>query len=297
MIDHRLHRWVLLLLALFAGVLPAQKRKDVEMRFVSPDRYERATVKDEAGLLQWAEYKPEPCVVCKGKKTTTCLTCIRVDKVESCVECGGKTEAPCRSCGGLGHWPDPLQQVTCPGCMSAGCIPCALCGGTGKIKVEGGGERWTNCSGCRGDGGWTCGVCGGKRLVEAAAVKPNVAEADLEALQKAKAQVDELLKAIEAFVPDNKQSRKWSKQLEKLMPSSVTSVLPPLKKWPKDFEDHWRKLQGGNQFVGHGEREAELLKMMLGSLRYYAQHQDRLLALCIARAEHNEKLQADKKED
>lgn len=292
--------FLILLVAMLGGALAAQepqhkKKEPPEMRFVNPEKYERATVADAEGLLQWEEWKEVPCQVCKGKKVTTCLTCYRLIESEGCPECQGKGDAPCRACGGLGHYPDPLERALCPQCMGAGCIPCNTCAGGGKIKEQGGGDRWGNCPSCRGSGGWVCAACEGKRLVETPALKPSAKDASVQQLQKALAVVDGTLTAVLAYEIQGNQNRKWVKEFNATIPSAAQSLLPPLKKVPKALEEIMRKLGGGSMYIGHEESEAHLVQLFQGNVKYYLQFEKRLLELSLARAENNAKVLAEKK--
>lgn len=291
---------LLMSIALLCAALSAQehKKKEVDMRYMSPEKFERATQKDAEGLLQWVEWKQQPCPVCKGTKTTTCQQCFRQDDSTNCMECKGKGEAPCRSCGGLGYWPDPLEQVLCPGCFGEGCFPCLLCATSakiGKIKIEGGGDHWQTCPACRGDGGIVCQVCDGKRLVESAQLKPSLKDADLKTLLKAKAAVEASMQGVAAFQPEGKMARKWVKQFIALLTPQAGAALPPLKKVGKDLEEVMKKLAGGSQFVVYPELQGKVIEAFVKSVDYYLKHQNHLLDLCIARAEANAKVSEENK--
>lgn len=283
--------FVLLLSSFVAG------QKQVEIRYVIPDKFERATTTDDKGLLQWAAYKPEKCQTCVGTGKTKCSTCERFpDEAKICIECKRtkEREVPCRSCAGLGHWPDPLEKVHCPECFAAGFVVCLLCAGGGQIKTEGGGDRFAPCSMCRGEGGFKCATCNGARLCETAALKPSLKDANAAALAKAIAQTEQLLTQVAAFTPTGKGTRKEVKDLVKIY-TSAQALYPPLKRTPKALEDIMGKVAGGNQFQGHEEREANTLNQFKASSEYFLKHQKRMLELAHKRAEANEKLQAEQK--
>jgi hypothetical protein len=281
-----------LLAVVVSGLLPAQKKAKAEIVFLDPDKIERPTKEDAQGVLQWVEWKKDPCPSCKGQKTTPCLLCERIDDNKHCTECGGKRVATCRTCGGAGSIPDPLDKASCPGCHGAGFFICMICGGGGYLKVEGSGDHPLACPGCRGECGYKCTVCGGARLVETAALKPSLKEAPLAALQKAKEQVDGVLKAVTAFAP-TKDPRKDSKTFGKLL-TPAGSVLPTLQKSGKLCEDVMGKTLAGVQFVGHVDHETNALKLMQDNHTYYLKCVMRMLDLAIARAEKNEKAAAEK---
>jgi hypothetical protein len=283
-----------LLAVVLAGLLPAQKHSKAEIVFLDPDKIDRPTKEDAQGLQQWVEWKKEPCPSCKGAKTTPCVLCEQIDDNKHCAECGGKRVATCRTCGGAGSIPDPLDKVLCPGCHGAGMFICMVCGGGGYLKIEGSGEHALACPACRGECGLKCTVCGGARLVETAALKPSLKEAPLLPLQKAKEQVDAVLKSVTAFTT-SKDPRKDSKTFGKLL-APAGSVLPPLQKSPKFCEDIMGKTLAGAHFVGHEEHEAMALKLMQDNHVYYLKWVKRMLDFAIARAEKNDKVGGDKKD-
>lgn len=285
------------LVAAFAVVVVAQKKERVEIRYVIPERFERATTTDENGLVQWAEHKKDKCQTCAGTGKTGCTTCERFrDEVKNCIECKRVKDAQvtCRSCAGLGHWPDPLEKVHCPECLGAGFAVCGLCRGAGQLPMNKDADRWGNCPLCRGDGGAKCGVCDGKRLVEPAALKPSLKDANSATLTKAIATADQMLKALETFTPTGKNTRKEGKELGKILGSGA-AVFPPMKRAPKALDDWLGKVAGGSGYEGFEEREATALNMFKVNGTYYVKHQKRMMELALKRAEANEKLQAENK--
>jgi hypothetical protein len=280
-----------LALSVLLGTAPAQGQK-----ILLADKYERATVADAEGLLQWAPWKGDKCPNCEGAKTTKCIHCERLEDKEykKCIECGKKKIAPCRTCAGAGTLFDPLEKALCPACMGAGFNNCFICGGRGTQKVVGSGDRIFPCVGCKEEGGYKCEVCNGTRLVEPPAVKPGIKDAPAAALVKAREAVDAALKAIAAFEP-GKNSRKDMKEFEKVLTPAVQAVLPPLKRSGKALDDYMKNLWAGSQYEGHEDREAEALRQWKSNHEYYLKFEKRLLDLCIARAEANEKVLPDKK--
>jgi len=282
----------LCLCALLAAFAVGQKREAVELRYVIPERFERATKADDKGLLQWAEHKQDKCVTCAGKGKTKCATCERFpDDAKQCVECkrNKDRETVCRPCGGLGYWPDPLEKAHCPQCLGSAVVVCLLCAGGGAIKTDGGGDRWQKCSGCRGEGGMKCGTCNGGRLVEVAVLKPSLKDANAASLTKALATTDQMLTALQAFAPSGNNTRKEVKELQKIY-SSGQDVFPPMKRINKALDDVMNKVYAGNQYQGFQEREANTLNMFKSSSEYYLKHQKRMMELAHKRAEANEKL-------
>lgn len=287
----------LFLFALLAVVTTAQKKEAVEIRYISPERYERATTTDDKGLVQWAEHKQEKCQTCNGSTKTKCSTCDRFsEEAKFCIECklNKERETACRSCCGVGYWPDPLEKAHCPECMGAGFALCLLCGGGGRIKVDSGGDRWTKCTMCSGEGGWKCAVCSGARLVETAALKPSLKDANAATLTKAIATTEQLLKDLAAFTPSAKNTRKEVKELVKIYGTGA-AVYPPLKRIGKALEDVMSKVYGGNQYQGFEEREANTMAQFKANSEYFLKHQRRMLELAHKRAEANEKVLAESK--
>ncbi|MCB9887623.1 MAG: hypothetical protein H6838_19180 [Planctomycetes bacterium] len=280
-----------------ASVAVAQKEKAPDIRYVSPDKFERNTKADDQGLLQWTEWEKPKCPTCAGTGKTKCSNCFRlIDEIKTCIECQRKEsrEAVCRACAGLGYWPDPLEKVHCPGCMGAGFLPCMVCGGAGVQKIQGGGDRWSKCVACRGDGGYACGICKGERLVEVAALKPSLAEANAATLTKALAAVDKVLTGFTSFEANGNDSRKDVKELQKRM-KDAEAYLPPLKRAPKVLQDYMGKIYAGKQFVGYKETEANAINGFKSRTEYYLKHQKRMMELALKRAEANEKLLAEQK--
>lgn len=269
-----------------------------DLRFVHPEKYERATKADEAGMLQWADHVEVKCVTCSGTGKMKCMTCERFyEDAPHCIECKRNEEkqAVCRACAGAGHFADPLEKALCPCCQGASFLVCGLCSGGGRLKTEGGGDRWGTCSGCRGTGGWECGVCDGERLVEVAALKPSLRDANLATLTKAIATTDQALEALGKFTPaGGPDARKAVKQLVKDL-QIAQSVYPPLKRTPKVLEAAMSKTYGGSQFQGQAEREVEMMGGVKNSAEFYLKHQKRMLQLAQQRLEANEKRAAENK--
>ena len=279
-----------LLVLLVAIATPAAAQS-----YFLPTAYKIATQDDEDGLQQFVESEQPQCVNCKGRTVATCMTCARFENHEQCIECNMKPEeATCRGCAGLGHFPDPLEHVHCPGCMGAGFLMCMTCSGRGFQMVEGSGEKKLNCVSCKNTGGWPCGICKGKRLVEIAKPKPDLQRAKLDRLQKAHKLVVQLQTDLKDQVWMGKNTRKDVKNYIKML-KPAASVLPPLKRTGKTFENLIKKTQAGSVFQGYAEREQATIKQWIERNLYYLQHQQHLLELAIARVEHNEKVAADAK--
>jgi hypothetical protein len=288
----------LILVLTLAVVASAQKKRaTAELRYQIPERIERETVKDDAGYLQWAEYKPIKCQSCAGTGKTPCTTCERFPEDDpKCIECkrNKEREAVCRVCAGAGTFPDPLEKVICPECFGAGFALCTLCMGDGRIKTPSAGDRFITCSMCRGEGGWKCGVCGGARVVETASLKPSLKDANAATLTKALAATEPILTAIGAFTPTGKNTRKEAKELAKILEKGK-DLFPPIKRAPKAMEEWLGKVYGGSNYQGFEEREAGVLNQFKSHTEYYLKHQKRMMELALKRAEANEKLAAESK--
>jgi hypothetical protein len=284
-------------LILVAGAVAALGTAQDGIRYVAPDKFERATKTDEANMIQWADHVQTKCTTCQGNGKTKCTTCDRFpDEAKVCPECKRVADrlVPCRACAGTGFWPDPLEKVTCCACFGAGFQLCVVCSGGGSIKVQGSGDKWLDCPGCRGSGGFKCGVCDGKRLVEVAALKPSLRDANAATLQKAIASTDTILQGLGAFTPTGRNSRKEVKEINRLL-TMGQALFPPIKRTPKVLEDYMGKTYGGSNFVGHEEGEAHAMQSVKGSAEYYLKHQKRMMELALKRAEANEKLAAENK--
>jgi hypothetical protein len=281
----------LTLLLSFAVLVLCAARAEAQVRHFSPDRFERATVTDAEGRIQWAEHAEVKCPTCTGTGKHKCTTCERFpDEATKCPDCGKKEakEAVCHACAGTGRFPDPLEKALCPGCMGAGHIVCGNCPGTGILKV-GDDKRWSDCPGCRGDGFFKCPACNGARLVGVASLKPSLKDANAATLQKALKQTDELIKELAAFTPQAKNSRKESKELAKIIQSG-DKLYPALKPTSKALDELMKWTFPGANFQGQAEREVQSMQRMQASVDYYLKHQKRMMELALKRAEANEKL-------
>lgn len=286
-----LGRWLVALLCV-ASFVSAQKEKEPDIRYLIPERIERATKADDAGVLAWAEWEAKKCQTCAGTGKTKCPTCWRfLDEIKSCIECGRKEGAlaVCRSCGGSGEYQDPLQKLHCPGCMACGFLICTVCTGSGVQKIQGGGDRWSKCVACRGAGGFPCEFCKGARLVEPAALKPSMADASSVNAGKALVAVEAALAAIGKFEPNGEDSRKDVKQLQKILKDAEV-FLPPFKRGGKAVNDYMSKIYAGKTFMAYKEMEANALLQIKSHTEYYLKLQKRMLELVKQRAEANEKL-------
>lgn len=285
---------VTFLLMLSAPPLAAQQPKPVELKFLIPEKIERATRTDEQGLLQWAPFEAQQCATCNGTKESGCKHCERLDEAPNCPECKGTRKAPCRPCGAVGTFPDPLEHAHCPGCQGAALFPCVVCGGRGWQKVTGSGDKQFDCVACRGKGAYECEVCDGKRLVESGPAKPGLAEADKKDLEKVLKPVEAMLEGLEKFEPTGANARKEQKELIAILQKGA-KVLPPIKQSPKALDDVMKKVAAGSVFQGHEERAAAALKTWAEQTKYYLKLQKRILELCLQRAEANEKTLAEQK--
>ncbi|HEB51649.1 MAG TPA: hypothetical protein ENI87_00165 [bacterium] len=281
----RLQTSLLLLVAVIGPLAPAS----AQARYLVPDRIERATVVDDDGLHQWAEWPEPKCASCKGTGKAPCQTCARFAKdAKVCPECkrAEKLLAPCRACAGSGKIADPLQRVPCAGCMGAGFLLCTVCGGGARLRV-GSAKRWSVCPACRGTGGFPCAGCNGERWMPALAIKPSLAEAPFDKLLKAEKDLDKAIQAFAAFTPaGGAKTRKSVKELGKAY-GYLKKYSPGFKALPKCTKNYMSKILAGAQFQGHEENEANTLGRLKSNAEYYLRHQKRMLELAKKRADLN----------
>lgn len=282
---------------IFAAVLvpgAALSAQD-EFKFAHPEKFERATKTDDAGLVQWADHDVK-CPGCRGVGKLKCPTCESYpDEATKCPDCNRNKErqATCRACAGTGQFPDPLTKALCPACQGAGNTICGWCPGSGLLRY-GDDKKFTNCAACRGKGFSKCVVCNGQRLVDGAAIKPSLKDANAATLAKALASTDEALKALTAFAPTGKNTRKDTKELARLL-GLAQAVHPALKKTPEVLDDLMGMVAASSSYQGLGEREAAALGRIKASAEYYLKHQKRILELAHKRAEANEKVAGENK--
>lgn len=291
-----LRRSLLLLICFALGVALPASAQDAP-RFLIPEKIERATKADDAGMLQWEAWSETKCESCSGTGKAKCITCARFsDDAASCPECkrNAEREVACRPCAGAGTLPDPLEKVTCSGCMGASFLLCMVCGGGGRLKV-GGAKQWSACPACRSDGAFKCGVCNTTRQVETAGVKPSLKDANVATLAKAAAATDTALKDLAAFSPGGGQkARKEMKALANIF-QTAGAHHPSLKRLAKAFDDYFGKTEAGAQFQGHEEHQVNAMNLVKGNAEYYLKHQKRMIELASKRAEANAKLAAEQK--
>ncbi len=288
--------FVCFLFALVAALATAVAQDD-GIRYFHPEKFERATKTDEAGMVQWADHAQLKCPTCSGTGQMKCSTCARYpDEAKKCPDCkrAEDKKAPCHACAGTGTFPDPLEKALCPGCRGAGYLLCGCCPGSGILKV-GDDKRWSACPGCRGEGAVVCNVCAGKRLVEVAALKPSLRDANAAALKKAMESTDKLLADLAAFAPTAKNSRKESKALAEII-QSTGPLYPALKRVPKALDEVMKRTYPGANFQGQAQREVDSMGRIRSNVEYYVKHQRRMLELAQKRAEANEKLAAENKD-
>lgn len=285
--------WLLVVVALLLGAAP---RAQDGFKTLIPEKIERATTTDDKGMQQWAEWKDVKCPACSGKGKIKCPTCERhPDESTKCPDCNRskEREAICHACGGTGQLPDPLEKALCPGCLGCGSIVCSFCPGSGLLKL-GEDAKWSACPACRGKGFEKCAVCNGARFVEMAALKPSLKEANAAALTKALTTTDETLKAVGAFTPEAKNSRKEIKELLRVI-ALGQQLYPALKRVPKAADERMATAFAGTGYQGQAEREAGAMNQIKNGAEYYLKHQKRMLELAKKRAEANEKLAAESK--
>jgi hypothetical protein len=290
-------RPVLMLLWFVLAAVAAPVASAQGLRYPMPERIERTAKADDQGMLQWEQWPAPKCISCSGTGKGKCTTCERFqDDSPNCIECkrNKDREVVCRVCAGVGTLPDPLDKVSCPGCMGATFLLCPTCGGGGRLKI-GGANQWSDCPCCRGDGGFKCGVCNGARLVETAGLKPSLRDANVKDLGKAMAATDAALKELGVFNPaGGDKARKEQKALVKALEAGA-SAHPAIKRLPKVFDDYMGKCAAGSQFKGYEEEQVESMNLVKQNAEYYLKHQKRMLDLAMKRAEANAKLAAERK--
>jgi hypothetical protein len=284
-----IQRIALVLSALLLAAPAALAQKDKQPFLVPiPERLERATVDDADGLKQWAEHAAERCINCKGLKTMPCLHCERFNEgvCEDCPECHNEKKAVCRICAGTGEMPDILEKAPCPTCFGAAITRCFSCGGVGRYKIEGGGDRFTKCGSCSGVGAYPCGTCKGARFVETPKLKPSMKEAGSKDLLKAIELIEQLMVGVEGFTSAG-QARDDIKALAKVL-KPAARTFPALRSADQHFESVTKDQTKGSMFKSYEESVVASAEAAKQSLAYYLKHQKRVLELCLARAEHNE---------
>ena len=285
------------LLFLFSFTLLQAGTAQEGRRIFNPEKFERATKVDDKGLTQWDAHKGDKCPYCNGTGKTKCASCERFeDDAPNCPECKRVKDrmAVCRSCAGTGTFPDPLEKVLCPACDASAMLLCMVCHAGGRLKV-GGAKEWSACPSCRAAGGFKCVTCNGTRLVEPAALKPNLKDANVAALDKAMAATEQAMKELGEFTPaGGDKARKEVKALAKAL-DAAGGTFPPLKRMAKGSEDYMGKIFAGANFQGHAEHEAQAMVMQKEGALQYLKHQKRMLELAKKRAEANAKVAAEQK--
>lgn len=272
--------------ALLATTAPAQ----VRYRIPEP-QIERAEETDAEGLKQWKTLD-EICTYCNGRKISKCGHCVDTE-LPTCAECDNKKEAPCRYCGGAGKKLDPLVELPCPYCVGAAWHDCALCKSRGSYPVQGGGASEQKCGACKEKGAIPCTVCKGKRVIAVVKVgKKGPGYAKAEEIREAKEDLAKAKAAVEAYVPAGKENSK--KDLAKAV-SKYQKMLPALKDMQGLLDETLNGLRKGAGYVGYDEWLLNEFVVFKDRTIYLLKHQMLLLDLCLAHAEHNEKVEAEKK--
>lgn len=282
------------LLAALLTTLVSTTPTSAQVRYKIPDPViEREWEADAAGLWQWKAYDVK-CPVCRGKKDPVCEGCKDSDK-KVCMECDGKKTAPCRVCLGSTKLPDPLEELTCIYCIGSGWYPCGLCKGRGSYPVQGGGSGEQKCGACKGNGSIRCQACKGKQRLPVVKVgRKGPAEASLEDLQDVRKILEEGLEAVKAFEPvgnESKGQKAFAQAIDKL-----GKILPATRGAKAMLSEVLKGLRKGASYVGYDEWVRNQFVVFQDFTVYLLRHQILLVDLCAKRAEHNEKVQADKKD-
>jgi hypothetical protein len=280
---------LLLLFGLFALLVPTAFAQ-VRYRIPEP-QIERLEEVDANGLKQWKALD-ETCPHCNGKKTAKCGHCVETE-LPTCAECDNKKEAPCRYCGGSGKKLDPLIELPCPYCVGAAWHDCALCKSRGSYPVQGGGASEQKCGACKEKGAIPCSVCKGKRVIPAVKVgKKGPGYAKAAEIKDAKEDLAKAMEAVNAYLPVGKEQSK--KDLYKAI-GKYAKLLPALKDMPTLLDETLNGLRKGAGYVGYDEWLLNEFVVFKDRTIYLLKHQMLLLDLCAAHAEHNEKVEAEKK--
>ncbi len=280
---------LLLLFGLFALLVPTAFAQ-VRYRIPEP-QIERLEEVDANGLKQWKALD-EKCPYCNGKKTAKCGHCDG-NELPTCAECSSTKEATCRYCGGSGKKIDPLVEMTCPYCVGAGWHDCALCKSRGSYPVQGGGANEQKCGSCKEKGAIPCSVCKGKHVIPVLKVgKKGPGYAKAAELKDAKKDLEKAMEAVNAYLPVGKEQSK--KDLYKAV-GKYQKLLPALKDMQTLLDETLNGLRKGAGYVGYDEWLLNEFVVFKDRTIYLLKHQMLLVDLCLAHAEHNEKVEAEKK--
>lgn len=246
---------------------------------------------DSKGLKQWDKTPARNCPACKGSKLEKCQHCAVHEKPEKCPECKLKNgrKAPCHYCAGKGRLFDELEWAVCPGCNGHSLFICYLCGNKGGISITGGSKKPQKCSSCKGEAGMPCKVCNGKRLVQSA-FRGKVGQVKLAQLKQTKADVEKLISALQTFQCKG-QPRTDRKEFAALF-KDVYREFPSLKKAVALSEDVNKGLDAPYKDIE--KQQSEAYKRFVRYILYYLVHQEKVIDLCIARLEANEKVKEGK---
>ncbi len=286
------YRILLVVLAAVVGLsAPAQSKKKKGQSLI---QVMRATTVDKDGLAQWNKWEAPACPDCKTSRQTDCHMCRDLEgELAKCLECAGAKKSPCRTCAGTGHIPDPLKSWICPSCFGASVFRCFGCHGKGVHMVKGA-PKPAKCMPCSGKGTFPCAVCKGKRLVKAPPIKPTLAKASTKKLKAARKKVAAVFEALKSFEPDGQKDRKSVKAYQKLLKPALRTM-PALKRCQTMAKNLMKWHGKGDVWVGNDEKKYAVFKRFVTFNKYYLEQQVKLLDLCIARAEHNDKVIAEKK--
>ena len=271
----------LLAFVVACGALVAQRDGAIRI-----PKVERATVLDDKGLKQWAEFEAKECPKCLGTTTHECEHCKELEHGKECLECDFTRRSVCRLCAGSGKTYDPLEWAVCPGCMGGTVFPCLLCLNEGDLAVNGlKGRR--RCESCKKAGGFKCSVCKGKRRVRGLVLKPNLSRASLRALTAAKANVEKSLQMLKDFTPSTNTNKDLKAYEQALAP--VGRELPAMRQAKTMVSTVLKAMSKGDHWTQNATRKASGFQRFSIYHQVYLMHQLQVLDLCIARAEFNQK--------
>ena len=283
----QLQRTALLLSIVFltaAAPLPAQVRQKIpEVNF------QREFELDDQGHRQWKRFEVG-CGECRGAKVGACKGC-KDREIPKCTECAGSKRAKCRTCSGTGAPPDPLVEVICPYCTGTGWFDCAQCVGAGHFKVgqQDGSTTTKKCGSCKEVGRFRCEPCKGKRRIPTVSVKRKPpTEAKLKDLREAREALAECEKKLLAMNFEERSSK-----IEKQLLASVkkaSKLLPALRHMQKTLQVTQKGLtKAAAIYEQYDSKVLGVYYKFTDRSIYLIRHQLRVLDLCIARAEFNEK--------
>jgi len=285
-------RTILIALTTLLSVAPpagAQARPKIP-----PPEFVRETVTDEAGLLQWAEFKVK-CEPCQGRGKATCQGCDGYE-LPNCTECDGEKRTRCRQCLGTKFFLDPIAEMNCRFCNASGWYNCGQCGGFGSFNVNSKDGKSTpqKCGACKKKGRYACLPCEGTGKLATVRIKKKAPDmAKLKDLRAMHELVADALQKFEDFEPHEK-ANKSMKMIEEII-KKPAKKLRELADMHELLETALKGLtKAGSSYANYEEKKTNQFLLMKDRTVYTLQHHLRALDQCIARAEHNAAVEESK---